>query len=315
MVGTPLAGIAAISYVLPGAPVPLHTLAADGKLDSAEDVLREFGFEGVHISEAGADALAIEAVQRLIADHAIDPESIDVVCYAGALPSSHRVATGGVLEDFSYPVARLQYECGLLRATTVGIGQAGCTGLMAAVDLALGHLATHAEARRVLCVSSDVLRPEAKREIVLNVISDGACALLVERGGARNRILASRRVSKGYYWDATARTTEIIAAYFPTARTIIRDVLTGMALPASEIALVVPHNVSRRSWDILLPLAGLPADRLFADNIGPRGHVIAADNFINLKDAKDRGRLRDGDRALLFNFGFGAAWAAMVVEA
>ena len=315
MVESSVAGITAISYVLPGEPVPLHALAASGQLESPEDVLRDFGFAGVHVSGVGSDVLAIEAVQRLMAEHAVDPDSIDVLCYAGALPDSHRVATGGALEDFSYPVARLQYECGFANATTVGIGQAGCTGLMAAVDFALGHLATQRRAQRILCVSSDVLRPDTKREIILNVISDGACALLVERGGVRNRILASRRISKGYYWDATARTNEIIAAYFPTARNLIRDVLQSLELSPAEIALVVPHNVSRRSWEILLPLTGFTTDRLFAENIGPRGHVIAADNFINLRDARTCGRLRDGDRALLFNFGFGAAWAAMVIEA
>ena len=41
----------------------------------------------------------------------------------------------------------------------------------------------------------------------------------------------------------------------------------------------------------------------------------AADTFINLKDAEDEGRVRPGDRLLLFTFGFGANWACMVLEA
>ena len=32
-------------------------------------------------------------------------------------------------------------------------------------------------------------------------------------------------------------------------------------MSASDIALIVPHNVSLRSWQILLPLLGMPADR------------------------------------------------------
>ena len=315
MGGAPLAGISAISPVLPGEPVSLESLAAAGKFDTPVDVLREFGFAGAHVSDVAADELAVRAVQSLLSDAAVDPESIDAVYYAGALPHSHRVRTGGALEDFSYPVARVQYECGLINATTAGVGQAGCTGLMAAIDMAIGHLATNPSAARVVCVSSDVLPAESKREIIVNVISDGACAVLVERAAARNRILASRRISKGYYWDATARTNEIIAAYFPTARTIVRDTLAAAGVETREIALVIPHNVSRRSWAMLLPLIGMPPDRLFGDNIGRKGHVIAADNFINLKDAIDSGRLRSGERALLFNFGFGAAWAAMVIEA
>jgi 3-oxoacyl-[acyl-carrier-protein] synthase-3 len=309
------AGITAIAYLLPGAPVPLEALAAQGRLDTSVEVLREFGFEFVHISDVPADELALQALQRLLTDSAIEPESIDVLIYAGAIPQSHRVATGGRLEDFSYPVARLQYECGLTNATTAAVGQAGCTGLMAAIDFAAGQLHANPAWRRAICVSADVLPPDASREIIVNVISDGACAVLVERDAMRNRILATRRVSKGYYWDSTERNNEIIAAYFPTARSIVRDILASLDLAPADISLVIPHNVSRRSWNILLPLIGVHPDRLFADNIGRKGHVIAADNYINLKDATDAGRVQEGDRLLLFNFGFGAAWAATILEA
>ena len=85
-------------------------------------------------------------------------------------------------------------------------------------------------------------------------------------------------------------------------------------LARGDIARVIPHNVSLRSWEILMGLLELPRERLFADNIASNGHVIAADNFINLKDATDRGLVTPGDRLLLFNFGFGANWACMVVE-
>jgi 3-oxoacyl-[acyl-carrier-protein] synthase III len=313
---TPSIGITAIGYALPEHAVDLRTLDERGLLDSPVDVLAQFGFQCVHVSDRPADELALIALRRLIDEHEIDPESVDALLYAGAIPESHRVAdAGAALEGFNYPVARLQYECGLINANTMGIGQAGCTGLMSAVALAADHLRANPEARRVICVSADVLPADRKREIIYNVISDGACALLVERDGVRNRILAHRHVAKGYYWNAAARRNEIVASYFPTARTIVRDTLDRRGLSASDIALIVPHNVSLRSWQILLPLLGMSPDRLFADNIAAKGHVIAADNFINLKDAADRGRIAAGDRLMLFSFGFGANWACLLLEA
>lgn len=309
-------GITAIAYALPERAVDLRTLHARGLLDSPVDALAQFGFGCVHVSDLPADELALIAVRRLIDEHGIEPRSVDALLYAGAIPESHRVADdGAALEGFNYPVARLQYECGLINAFTIGIGQAGCTGLMSAAMLAADHLRANPEARRVVCVSADVLPAGRKREIIYNVISDGACALLVERDGVRNRILAHRHVAKGYYWNAAARRNEIVAAYFPTARTIILDTLHACGLSATDIALIVPHNVSLRSWHILLPLVGMSPERLFADNIAAKGHVIAADNFINLKDATDRGRIAAGDRLLLFNFGFGANWACLLLEA
>ena len=309
-------GITAIEYALPERAVDLPTLHASGLLDSPVDVLAQFGFQCIRVSDRPADELALIALRGLISDSAIDPESVDALLYAGAIPESHRVADAGAeLEGFNYPVARLQYECGLINATAIGIGQAGCTGLMSAVALAADHLRANPEARRVVCVSADVLPADRKREIIYNVISDGACALVVERDAARNRILAHRHVAKGYYWNARVRKNEIVAAYFPTARTIVRDTLERQGLTANDIALIVPHNVSLRSWQILLPLLDMSTDRLFADNIAAKGHIIAADNFINLKDAWDSGRIAAGDCLLLFNFGFGANWACMLLEA
>jgi 3-oxoacyl-[acyl-carrier-protein] synthase-3 len=313
---TPSIGITAISYALPEHAVDLLTMDERGLLDSPVDVLTEFGFRWVYVSDRPADELALIALRRLIAENGIEPESVDALLYAGAIPESHRVADdGGALEGFNYPVARLQYEGGLINATTIGIGQAGCTGLLSAVTLAVDHLRANPEARRVICASADVLPADHKREIIYNVVSDGACAVLVERDGVRNRILARRHVAKGYYWNAGARKNEIVAAYFPTSRTIVRDTLSACGLSADDIALIVPHNVSLRSWQILLPLLGMSPDRLFADNIAAKGHVIAADNFINLKDAWDRDRITAGDRLMLFNFGFGASWACLVLEA
>lgn len=314
--GSPTAGITAITYALPERTLDLHALRERGLLESPVDVLAQFGFGSIHVSDRPADELALVALRRLIDTHNIDPKSVDALLYAGAIPESHRVAdAGGELEGFNYPVARLQYECGVMNALTMGIAQGGCTGLMTAVALAVNHLHAHPEAQRVICVSADVLPPDRKREILYNVISDGACALLIERKAVRNRILAHRHIAKGYYWNAAARRNEIVAAYFPTARTIVRDTLTASGLSPDDIALIVPHNVSLRSWQILLPLLGMSPDRLFADNIATKGHVIAADNFINLKDAIDCGRIDRGDRLLLFTFGFGASWACLLLEA
>ena len=304
--------IAAIEYELPSTALTLEQLADQGRLNSPVDALRTFGFERAWIADEG-DQLALRAVQRLVETASVDPSTIDVVLYAGATPASH-AASDSLLGGFSYPAAKLQYDMGLGNARTIGISQAGCLGLMNAISIGRALLTADVAIRRVLCVSVDVLPAGGKREILFNLISDGACAVLLERGDGPNRILAERQITKGYYWDCEARAYEIVAAYFPTARTIIRDTLATAGLAANDVAMVVPHNVSQRSWQILLQLTGLLPERLFSENIAAKAHVISGDNFINLKDAETAGRLRYGDRLLLFNFGFGAAWACMVIE-
>lgn len=303
--------IAAIEYALPDESVTLEDLAAQGRLTSRADVLRDFGFDRAWIAGDGGAALVSRAAGRLMERAGLDPASVDVLVFAGATPASHAVRPG-LLGGFSYPAARLQYDLGLVNARVIGISQAGCLGLMTAVSVARALVT--GGARRALCVSSDVLPEGSTREVLYNLVSDGACALLVEPGDGPNRLLAERQISKGYYWDCEARGQEIVAAYFPTARTIIAETLAMADLGRDDIAVILPHNVSRRSWEILLQLTGLPAEKLYADNIAAKGHVIGGDNFINLRDAETAGRLRSGDRLLLFNFGFGASWACLLLE-
>ncbi len=305
--------ISSIEYVLPERSTSVEALGSVGRLVSPSDVLRSFGFERAWIADGTAGDLALRAARSLLERTGYDPESIDLVLYAGAAPGSH--ATGeSLLGGFSYPAASIQYELGLVKARVIGISQVGCLGLMTAVSVARRFLLADSSLRRVLCVSADVLPRGSRREILFNLISDGACAVIVESGPGPNRIVTERYVTKGYYWDCDARANEIVASYFPTARAIILDTLADPAALGRPPAWIIPHNVSRRSWEILLQLANLSADHLYADNIAAKGHIIGGDNFINLKDAEGEGRLKAGDRLLLFNFGFGASWATMVLE-
>jgi 3-oxoacyl-[acyl-carrier-protein] synthase-3 len=130
----------------------------------------------------------------------------------------------------------------------------------------------------------------------------------------RNRVVACHQITKGAFWDAGSLENEIIAAYFPTARTAVEEVLRKAGITLRDVSWVIPHNVSLRSWEILLRLLDCPREKLFADNIGRIGHTIAADNFINLRDATDAGLLRPGDLLLLFTFGYGLNWSCMLLE-
>jgi 3-oxoacyl-[acyl-carrier-protein] synthase-3 len=307
-------GISAIEYVLGSDAVSVEELEARGLLDSPAVRLREFGFARAHLSPDSPYALATVAANRLLETTGTDRASIEAIFYAGATPGSHAVESPDPMSAFNYPVAQLQYELELTRATAFGVSQLGCLGMMASVALAKDFLLSSQGAGRALCVSTDVLPEGCKREMIYNVISDGACAVLVERQCARNRILAYRQITKGYYWNSIAQKNEIAAAYFPTARNIVRDTLADAHLDPANVSRILPHNVSLRSWEILLGLIQIGREKLFAENISKIAHVIAADNWINLRDATEAGRLRQGDKLLLFTFGFGANWACMVLE-
>jgi 3-oxoacyl-[acyl-carrier-protein] synthase-3 len=321
MSDTPCLG--GIAYAFAEAARSVAELGAAGLLASDAAVLEGFGFGHAHVAVAESPyQLALAAARRLLEDRRIAPESVDLLLYGGTPgPLAQQPADapwdGGLLQTtarFKYPAARLQYELGLERATVLGLDQLACVTLFGAVRVARA-LCLAEGLERVLCVASEFFPAAAGREAIFNCTSDAAVALLVERSGARNRIAGAAQVTKGYYWDCDALRDEIVASYFPTAVHVVERALASAGWRPDDVDWVIPHNVSRTSWEILMGLLGLPRARLWAGNIARRGHALAGDNFINLCDALTGGDVRPGEKLLLFAYGYGAHWTALAVEA
>jgi 3-oxoacyl-[acyl-carrier-protein] synthase-3 len=317
------ASIAGVAYAFPKVRRSIRELAYAGELESAPELLEDFGFSRVYTAECETPySLARDAAETLMREQCIDPASVDTLIYCGT--PSVAFADGGSAGDsssliastrrFEYPATRLQYDLGLECASAMALDQLACTSLVVAVRIARA-MCNGGEARRVLCASSEFFPEHAGREAIFNCTSDAACALLVEAGGERNRIRSVVQATKGYYWNADTMRNEIVASYFPTAKHVINEALNRAGWKAGDVSLVLPHNVSARSWEILLGLVGIPRARLWDRNIARVGHTLAGDNFINLRDASDEGSVTPGDRLLLFSYGYGAHWTALTVEA
>ena len=219
-----------------------------------------------------------------------------------------------VADLFRYPASQLQSELDLPNASVIGINQLGCASIFAALRIARAMILAEDDLQAVLCVSADKFPPTRQRDLIYNVVSDGACAALVRRGAERNRIVECTHVTKGALWDSGSLENEILAAYFPTAKSLIERTLEKAGVTMDDIALVIPHNVSVRSWEILGRLIGCPPERVYTENISRVGHTVASDTLLNLRLAEEAGRIRRGDLLLLFTFGYGLNWACMVVE-
>lgn len=321
---TPTPGIAAVSCAFPGESRSVEQLGAQGLLDSSPELLREFGFDRVHVARReSAFDLALEAAGALLRDEGVAPDSVDLLLYAGS-PGTLAFAPGDAIPDdgspfrttdrFKYPAARLQHELGLTGAAAIGVEQLACTSLFAAVRLARAACIADG-VERVLCVASEFFPADAGREAIFNCTSDAAVALLVDGAANRNRIRSSVHVTKGYYWDCDARSNEIVASYFPTSRHVMLSAIERAGWAPEDVDWILPHNVSVRSWEILSGLVNLPNARLWLDNVPRHGHTLAGDNFIALLDATSNGTIARGDRLLLFSYGFGAHWTALALEA
>ena len=320
----PAVCIRAVRYAFPAASRSVRELAASGLVTSEPGVLEGFGFDRVRtaVHETPFD-MALTAARGLLDDTGVAPASVDLLVHGGAPGAAafarapmpvEAVRTQRTSARFRYPGTRLQYELGLETAQVVGIDQLACTTLFGAVRVARA-LCLVEGLERALCVVSDFFPADAGREAVFNCTSDAAVAVLVERAGERNHIVSATHVTKGFYWDPDALQHEMVAAYFPTSRHVLARTAETAGWGLDEVDWVIPHNVGRRSWKILVSLAGLGHARIWLDNVARDGHTLAGDNFINLADALDSGQIRSGDKMLLFSFGYGAHWTGLAVEA
>ena len=318
-------GLSALGYYLPPQERTVDEVVRSGQSNSSKEKLTQLGFGSIRVAEdQSAEELAVLAVRDLHKRSGFDLDQIDVVLYAGALATSSVVVTDeqerwGAMVDptplFRFPGCYLQAELGVPNASVIGLAQLACNSFQAAIRTARALIASEPEVNHVLCVAADRFPRNAKREIVYNLMSDGACAAVVSRGETSNAILAMTQITRGAYWDGTVSHDQLIAAYFPLARRTIMETVDRAGLDLASIDLLVPHNLNLKSWTILAQVLGIPLERVFTRNIVRIGHVVASDNVINYLDAIDEGRIRKGDKVALFVMGFGAHWSCIVVQA
>ena len=316
-------GISQLAYRLPGAPIPLEDLESRAQLTSSAALLREFGFDRCHAASDNAplEPLALACAREVTGQARLRPADLESFCVYSAVGSAldsdsvgHRTAgTEDALAPFRYPAARLHFELGLGDVPLLSFAQRGCCGLLAMIDVA-ARLLQGADQRAVLCVAQDRLLPGRGREIMYNVVSDAAGALVLEKHAPRNRLIHFHQRVQTYYWDTPRREQELLAAYFPMAQRVIGECLRRSNLTVEQIAWFVPTNVSVRSWTILADILRVPPERIWLRNIPRTGHTISCDQIINLADMEAQGAIASGDYLVLFTFGFGASWSCLILQ-
>ena len=312
-------GLLGVGTALPACCLDLEELATSGRISSQPETLARLGFERAFVADdESACTLAAQAAEAALKDARLRPCDIGALVWASALPGNHlrpsTIRSKGALHQFTYAGSWLQEELGLDRATVTATAQQGCAGMFSALRSARAMLLAEPELEHVLCVGVDVLPHGASREILYNVISDGACAVVVSRHATRNRWIAFHQVTRGYYWDTPALEKEIIASYFATSRIVLNELLVKAQLAPAAIECFIPTGVSRTSWPILLRLAGFSEEQLYRSERPHFGHTIAADNFIFLEEIRRKGIIARGSKLLLFTYGFGSSWCGLILE-
>ena len=306
-----------VSYALGDCTQTVEQAVARGVTLSGAEEFRNGGFSRHHVGSANVSAY--DLARRAVAQIRDQLDGIDAIVYATALPANACIPAPGAFERtrdvkhlMYFAASELQAEFGLSGATVFGLDQQACTGALGSMRLARGLIAAEQDIRRVLCVTADRFPEGALYEQAYNLVSDGAAACVVSAERSEFRVVACHGLTNG----ALARATdeETAGMFFSYGLAAIRGVLSRARLGIEDIASIVPQNTHANAWRILAGLLPFPIERIRFPALEHAGHVVSADNLINLKVLIESNAVHPGEYVLLFMAGYGLNWQCVILE-
>ncbi|MDX3854829.1 3-oxoacyl-[acyl-carrier-protein] synthase III C-terminal domain-containing protein [Streptomyces sp. AK02-01A] len=210
-------------------------------------------------------------------------------------------------------------ELGLANAIGFTLTQHGCATGVFAMDLAGRLLAADGDATALALVVTGEKVFSRTLQIIpeSTVMGEGTAACLVSADGQRDRLLGFATVTRGQYsgeFPPYPLDPMFLKEHNDTLAAVMRDAAEDAGVDFDDLALILPHNVNRLSWQWTCKALGISMDRVYLDNIPVTGHCFTADPFINYVHAREAGRLRPGDLYLMAAVGLGATFSAAVLR-
>lgn len=276
---------------------------------------------------AGADEytsdLCVAAVEDMLTRN-VTLERVDAIIVATISP------------DYGFPsvAARVQDRLGLRKVGAVDL-TAACAGFAYALDYA-DALITTGRARDVLVIAGETLTKiiDYTDRATCILFGDGAGAALVSGAGADHGGVLSRRVNcdgaSGKHLFLTGIRTEIDDIIEPervmrqNGRAVyewavtnvsggIVELLRDAELTPADVDWFVPHSANIRMIESICARTGIPMERTLT-SVEWHGNTSSASIPLALAPAIDDGRVKRGDRVLLYGFGGGLVEAGMLMR-
>ena len=293
-------------------------------------IYEKTGIGARHIAAEGecASDLAVQAAQKLFAEHDVDPQSIDFVLLCTQTP------------DYPLPTTACLLQSRLGLKTSVGAldFNLGCSGFVYGLSLADGLIRSGA-ARRVLLLTAETyskyIHPTDRS--LRTIFGDGAAATLVEagpeptleafqfgtdgtgadtllvaKGGARPPECAIKprhrqRWESALYMDGPSLINFTVAA----VPQLVENILASARLTDRDIDLYLFHQATRKMLEQLRERLGFSEERL-PMVLEDCGNTVSSTIPILIDSLRRDGRLRPGSRSMLVGFGVGWSWAGCI---
>jgi 3-oxoacyl-[acyl-carrier-protein] synthase-3 len=335
-------GIAGFGYAF-GTVQEVERVAGDYVTDH-ERVLG-WGCRTFHRADDGVTgtALATEASRDVLARTGLSTDDLDLVALAAS-----------ELPEYPHwdPAAALARQLGIRERQTLLLAE-GCAAGVTGLGLIAGVLATQPEVGRVLFVAVNRVSEFHRNRMNVNdaVHSDGAVAVVLERGHPGNRWLATEQFTDPELCDWfrtdyggavspvpppgwSSRTApagnERVHAHFAKSPKRLREFIDLLGrrsfdvvdrackragVDREELAHVISLNDNQDSIVDLAAMFGVPVERTNAAVAAAHGHMGAADQLVALGLQLAAGQIHHGDLVALTGTSIGMRWYCTLVRA
>ena len=276
--------------------------------------------------ESNSD-LSAAAIRNALEGTGCDPEDLDLIIVATVTPDMLFPSTACVIQD----------KIGARKAWGFDLSGA-CSGFLYALTTGAQFVQTGAY-KRVMVVGTDVMSSiiNFKDRSTCVLFGDGSGAVLLEPSDDDRGILDFLLRSDGaggkhlcmpaggslrpathqtvdedlHYVHQDGRAVFRFAVKLMTG--VCKDLLERNGLTPEDIQLFVPHQANLRIINSSVERLGLRPDQVLI-NIDRYANTTAATIPLGLAEARETGRLKEGDLVLLASFGAGFTWGSVLLR-
>ena len=250
------------------------------------------------------------AGQRAMDDAGVGPDDIDFLVLATTTPDRIAPATATLIAN------ELGLSCAAMDVN------AACSGFVYALRVAQGLLETGN--RRVLVIGAEHLSrwvDWSDRNMAV-LLADGAGAAVLEYDAEVNDLLSFVLGADGA--GADLLTCEHGGFFQMDGREIFRravrvvvdsaeKAMAAAGITADDLGLIIPHQANIRIIQAATQRLGIDMDRAIVV-LDRYGNTSSASIPLAFDDARENGRIKKGEYALLTGFGAGMTWASAIVR-
>ena len=279
-------------------------------LDTSDEWISErTGIRQRHIGGTTTELGAL-AGRRAMEDAKVGPEDIDFVLLATTTPDRMAPSTAALIQ------AELGLTCPALDVN------AACAGFPYAVRVAQGLIETGT--KRILLIGAETLSrwvDWTDRNVAV-LLADGAGATVLEYSDTDNDILSFVLGASGV--DADLLTCDHGSSFFMDGKEVFRravrvvvdsasEAIEKAGIEAKDISLMIPHQANIRIIQAASERLGIPMENAVI-TLDRYGNTSSASIPMAFWHARDEGRVKKGEYALMTGFGAGMTWASSVLK-